>query len=207
VGRLKPNFGFAFAGPTFADIAGDTESGWELSILTEPALQQNKQGGGHPDPEKADVASVACSGMSLDVRNDSARPDGVFVSSAALSMGAPSWVNGGWVVGLYAPHFAAPESTPDGLTHSHYTAWMSQQNIELMGLTVEEALAGQLVMTRTEGDSPILVEATIEERDGGVAISTPDITFSSPEIRVAKAKKDGDKKRKKKKKKGKKKRK
>jgi hypothetical protein len=201
-GRLKLTNGAIWGRGGFVAVSGNDEDGWEATITGRVALVQL---GGPPDPEQATHAKSGFSGILHDLRRENPGYwDGQYVTNNAMSATSPMWVDGGWVVNLWAPHYAVPGTTPDGLTHGSYSAWMSPQNVQAMDLTVEQALAGQLAVTRTDAGVTAPVAAAVTQRAGGVFIDIPDLTFSEPTLRFAKADGSGHQKKRKKSKKGKK---
>lgn len=150
-----------------------------MTTTARPAVLQNTVNAGS---EQADVAVTMCTGTLFDVTSTPGFPDGQYMWTSANIMGQPVWQAGTWSINLWAPHFAAPGSTPDGLTHGNYSAWISPQNVQAMGLTLDQAAAGEIAVTRTDDGVTTPVAATVEQREGGVYIDIPDLTFSSPTL-------------------------
>jgi len=184
-GRLKPSMGIAAAHGTTVTVSGDDATGWEVTI---PARVMRRA---VPDPanhEQAVAIYPTCNGRFFDYRQGYGNPnDGMFMWTDAFAVDGPFWRDGGWDIRLSAPHFAPPDTSPDGLNHGSYACWMTPQALQMLDLTVPQALAGQLTITRTDNGVLTPIATSLTERAGGVLIDIPDLTYSSPTLRFANA--------------------
>jgi len=204
-GRLKLESGSFGARGSAVSLTGNADAGWEITTPVRPAVRQVMAH--DPAAEQGDEAWVVCMGM---LRAKHTGPgvvsaEGFYQWTNASSWSTPWWKDDAWQIDLWSPHYAAPGTSEDGLTHGTYSCWMTGQCIQDLGLTLQQALSGQLTVTRIDNGVTSPVTATLVERDGGVFIDIPDLTFSSPTLRIGKpASQHAPKRKRKKHKKGKK---
>ena len=159
---------------------GDGVSGWDLEYRGRPSIQP-----GYYDAsglEHSQFTWFTFQSLSL-CRNSSmlggwSGYEGYMASANVSGSSPPSWINQGWHVNLMSPHLAEDGS----VLHGSYAAWMTAGTVQRMGLTIEQAIAGGMTVTRRDGGLVSDVPASISERDGGLFIEIPDLTFSSPTI-------------------------
>jgi hypothetical protein len=106
--------------------------------------------------------------------------EGYLAGSNINAMGTPNWNGSGWGI-----HVASPHRMLDGsVTHGSFLAWVSPTSLQRLGLTPEQATAGELTVTRIDNGVISPVTALLSIVDGGALIELPDLTFSSPTISI-----------------------
>lgn len=179
MGRLKPYLTYQESGVTRVRVTGSEAAGWETEIRGRPGIlawPDNPPA----DQEQAAHALPAFHGMGYPREEWPAdiQPFEGMVSSTAHGWAYPEWVDGGWEVRLSSPHFL-PDSS---VNHGSYAAWMAPANLQRMGLTTQQAVGGELKISRSDDGVVSAIDVSITEFNDGVFIEIPDLTFSSPAI-------------------------
>ncbi|MFN8675815.1 MAG: hypothetical protein U0Z70_05515 [Thermomicrobiales bacterium] len=189
-GRLEPTVTFMRA--TGAELwkSGEATSGWRLEVRGRPSIMPHGN-----DPLGGGVATTLWTefdGMSLHRQAPTLSMwegfEGYMSTSGAHSYSPPYRRGDGWFIVLRGYHF-----WPDGVTlnQGSYQAWVSPQSLQTLGLTVRQAVAGGLAVSRIDDGVESVINAVIAADAGGVKIEIPDLTFSSPTIAIRKRGKGG----------------
>lgn len=161
--------------------SGDAGSGWNVAVRGRPTNVPSFLT--NPEQEQADLVFRHFQGMGLDRQSPILNQgfngfEGYVAGANVRGLGFPQWLGNGWSVGLQSSHLM-----PDGsVTHGSYVAWIAPQALQYLELTAEQAAAGQLLITRTDGGETSPIDAALSVLDGGVFVEISDVTFSSPTI-------------------------
>lgn len=180
LGRFEPTVSFVYAVGFNMTVSGDASSGFVVDLQGQMTAVPYTNG----NPEQAAWLDVY---FGFNSFRPGSRYDGLFgkfggyVAGASIAgIGQATWTGDGFFVMADSPHFL-----PDGsINRGAYRAWISPPTLQALQITPAEAVAGGLVATRTDGGVTNSLSATLTERDGGVLIDIPDLTFSSPKIAV-----------------------
>ena len=63
------------------------------------------------------------------------------IAATTYDRSEPAWIDDGWQITLRSPHFLPGGSA---VNHGSYCAWLAPTNLQRMGLTPEQTVAGDL---------------------------------------------------------------
>lgn len=186
-GLLEPVATIIWATDCRMSVTGDAASGWIVEIRGRPTtIPTTDEGGLGGEQATFEFIDFLGSGIHRDSPHRSVWGDfeGYAVGTNIHAISPPHWRSPelergiGWDMVIGSTHLRLDGS----LTHGAYRAWLAPGALQRLAITPEQAVAGDLLVTRTDDGVGSPVTATLSVLDAGVLIEIPDLTFSTPTI-------------------------